>query len=55
MVKKLEKHVPAEVLKDVDYLSKDKYNYFRKKTLDVGNEAVREFERSVENITITLK
>ena len=55
MMKKLEKEVPVEYLEDVNYFTDEEYNYLRKKTLDVGNEAIREFERSVENLKITLK
>ena len=55
MLSKLEKHVDKETLKNINYLNKEKYNYLRKKTLDVGNEAVRDFEKSIENFKITLK
>jgi hypothetical protein len=55
MIKKLETHVDKDTLKDVDYLSSEKLKYYRKKTLDVGNEAIRDFERSVENLDIKLK
>jgi len=55
MMQKLEHHVDKEILEDVNYLNKNKHNYYRKKTLDVGNEAIRDFEKSVENLKITLK
>lgn len=55
MVRKLENHVDPKLLKDMNYLDKEKYTYLRKKTLDVGNEAIRDFEKSVENLKITLK
>ena len=55
MMKKLKDHVDSEYLETVDYLNKDKYNYLRKKTLDVGNESIRDFEKSLENLKITLK
>ena len=55
MMKKLKKELPNEYLNDIDYFTDEEYNYLRKKTLDVGNEAIREFERSVENLKITLK
>ncbi len=55
MINKLEKHVNKKTLEDVNYLDQKKYNYLRKKTLDVGNEAIRDFEKSVENINISLK
>ena len=55
MINKLRKHVDKKTLEDVNYLDQEKYNYLRKKTLDVGNEAIRDFEKSVENINISLK
>ena len=45
MMKKLKDHVDSEYLETVDYLNKDKYNYFRKKTLDVGNESIRDLKK----------
>jgi len=55
MMQKLEHHTDKEILEDVNYLNKNKLKYYRKKTLDVGNEAIRDFEKSVENLKITLK
>ena len=55
MITKLEKYVDKKTLKDVNYLDQKKYNHLRKKTLDVGNEAIRDFEKSIENLKITLK
>ena len=48
MKKKLENHLDKKTIEDVDYLSPEKLKYYRKKTLDVGNEAIRDFERSVD-------
>ena len=47
MMKKLKNYVDPEVLENVDYLTEEKYNYIRKKTLDIGNEAIREFEAKI--------
>ena len=44
-----------KTIEDVDYLSPEKLKHYRKKTLDVGNEAIRDFERSVENLDIQFK
>ena len=55
MMQKLEHHTDKKTLEDVNYLNKNKLKYYRKKTLDVGNEAIRDFEKSVENLKITLK
>jgi len=55
MIKKLKKKIPEEDINDVDYFNSEKYNYIRKKTLDVGNEAIRDFESSIEKLEISLK
>ena len=55
MMKKLKNYVDPEVLENVDYLTEEKYNYIRKKTLDIGNEAIREFEAKMEKVEIHLK
>jgi hypothetical protein len=55
MLKKLENKVSKEFIKDIDYFNADKYNYIRKKTLDVGNEAIRDFESSIEKLDIGLR
>ena len=33
----------------------NKYNYIRKRTLDIGNEAIRDFEKNMEKLDISLK
>jgi hypothetical protein len=55
MLQKLKKKFPEEKINDVDYFNSEKYNYIRKKTLDVGNEAIRDFESSIEKLEISLK
>tara|TARA_B110001454_G_C12644627_1_gene402727 strand:- start:579 stop:881 length:303 start_codon:yes stop_codon:yes gene_type:complete len=55
MLKKLENYAPSEVLENLNYLTKDKYSYIRKKTLDIGNEAIRDFEKNMEKVEISLK
>jgi hypothetical protein len=55
MLKKLESKVSKEFIKDIDYFNADKYNHIRKKTLDVGNEAIRDFESSIEKLDIGLR
>lgn len=55
MIKKLEQYVPAEALENLNYLTDKKYNYIRKKTLDLGNEAIRDFESNMEKIDVNLK
>ena len=55
MMKKLGKHVDPQLLKSVDYFNKEKYNYIRKKTLDTGNEVIRDFENNIDLLDINLK
>jgi len=44
MLNKLNSKVDLETLKNVDYFDDNKYNYLRKKVLDLGNETIREIE-----------
>ena len=39
----------------INHLTEEKYNYIRKKTLDLGNEAIRDFEANMEKVNIILK
>ena len=55
MLKKLENYVQTEVLENLNYLTKDKYSYIRKKTLDIGNEAIRDFEKNMDKVEVALK
>ncbi len=55
MLKKLEQYIPAEALGNVNYLTEKKYDYIRKKTLDLGNESIRDFENNMEKVDIKLK
>ncbi len=42
MMGKLEKELGKEEVEKLDYFDEDKYNYLRKKILDLGNESIRE-------------
>ena len=55
MLSKLEKEVPKNILENVDYFSEEKYNYIRKKTLDIGNDAIRDFDKHLSKLEIGLK
>ena len=55
MLKKLEQYIPQEALENINYLTEEKYNYIRKKTLDLGNEAIRDFEANMEKVNLILK
>ena len=53
-LKKIEKHVPAEYIKDVDYFESNRYNYLRKRILDMGNELNRDLEKYFDLIDVSL-
>ena len=53
-LKKIEKHVPAEYIKDVDYFDSNRYNYLRKRILDMGNELNRDLEKYFDLIDVSL-
>jgi hypothetical protein len=55
MLKKLKESFPSEVVDSFDYFDDNKYNYIRKRTLDIGNEAIRDFEKTLEKLDVGLK
>jgi hypothetical protein len=55
MLSKLKTKLPKDFIYDINYMDKERYSYLRKKILDSGNEAIRDFEKSVENLEINLK
>ena len=52
---KIKNRIPEEELNDLDYFNDQKYNLIRKKILDSGNEVIRDFEKAIENLDISLK
>jgi hypothetical protein len=48
MLNKLNSKVDLETLKNVDYFDENKYNYLRKRILDLGNETIREIDKTVD-------
>lgn len=55
MLNKLNKKIDLETLKNVDYFDDNKYNYIRKKVLDLGNESIREIEKNFDMLNIEIK
>ncbi len=55
MLSKIKENLPEEYVNNVNYLNDERYDYIRKKTLDLGNSAIRDFESSVEKLEVTLK
>ena len=54
MLKKLENKTSKDFSKNIDYFTEDKYNYIRKKILDIGNESLRDIERHMEMLELEL-
>ena len=55
MVDKISDKVDENLLKNIDYFDDNKYNYLRKKILDIGNEAIREIEKNFDFIKMEFK
>jgi hypothetical protein len=54
MLYKVKAQTSESFSKNIDYFTEDKDNYIRKKILDMGNEAIRDLDRSFEIIDINL-
>ena len=53
--RKLKRNLPDEyaaIIDQADYFDEDKVQHFRKRTLDIGNEAIRNITGGLENFTI---
>jgi len=48
MLNKLNRKIDLETLKNIDYFDENRYNYVRKKILDLGNETIREINKSLD-------
>jgi hypothetical protein len=55
MLNKLNNKVDQETLKNVDYFDDNKYNYLRKKILDLGNETSREIIKNFDLLNIEIR
>lgn len=55
MLKKVEKKTSKEFCESIDTFDNDKYNYIRKKTLDSGNDIIRELEQNLDKLDIRIK
>ena len=52
---KLKQNLPEEyraLIDQADYFDQDKLQHLRKRTLDIGNEAIRNIEGDMQNFTI---
>jgi hypothetical protein len=55
MLKKIEKETSKKFSENIDYFNEEKYNYIRKKTLDLGNDIIRELESNLEMLNLRIK
>lgn len=55
MLEKLLHSIPEEELKKIDYFDDNRYNLYRKKILDMGNDLIREIESSMDKVDVSLK
>ena len=55
MLKKVKKKTSKEFCESIDTFDNDKYNYIRKKTLDSGNDIIRELEQNLDKLDIRIK
>lgn len=55
MLEKLLHLIPEEELKKIDYFDDNRYNLYRKKILDMGNDLIREIESSMDKVDVSLK
>lgn len=55
MIDKIENKIDSNTLKNIDYFDDNKYNYLRKKILDIGNETIREIEKNFDFIKMEFK
>lgn len=58
MLEKIESLLSSEDIDKldlIDYLTENRYNFIRKKILDLGNDSIREFETILEKYEIEFK
>lgn len=55
IMKKVERKTSKEFCDSINTFDKNKYNYIRKKTLDNGNDIVRELESVLEKLELRIK
>jgi hypothetical protein len=55
MLNKLNSKIDQDTLKNVDYFDDNKYNYLRKKILDLGNETSREIIKNFDLLNVEIK
>jgi len=54
-LKKVQKETSKEFTENIDYFDEEKYNYIRKKILDLGNEGIRDIDKFMELIDMNFK
>ena len=51
---KIEGATSDAFIKNIDYFNEKKYNYIRKKILDAGNEAIRDIEKILSVLSLSI-
>jgi hypothetical protein len=55
MIDKISSKIDQNTLKNVDYFDDNRYNYLRKKILDIGNETIRDIEKNFDFVKMEFK
>ncbi len=55
LINKVQEKSGKEFAENIDYFDAQKYNYYRKKVLDSGNEIYRDLEKTLEYLELKIK
>jgi len=55
MLSKLHTKISPSEINKIDYFTEDRYNLYRKKILDMGNDIIRDLESNFEKVEVDLK
>jgi len=53
MLEKLNNKIDSNTLKNIDYFDDNRYNYLRKKVLDLGNETMRSNDNELNDFNVS--
>ncbi len=54
LLEKVKSETSPEFAKNIDFFTEDRYNHVRKKILDMGNEAIRDLEKTFEMLEVNI-
>lgn len=55
MLEKLSDQIPKSELNKIDYFTESRYNLYRKKILDMGNDIIRDLKSNFDKVDVELK